>query len=740
MLEMETVSGIPASAAVLPSELADSTRLYQTFIPLSEDRVEICQSSNALWVVVKRPGVGGFALRAALSPDAPLTIKAQAETNTGYKVTLVSALGEFVVDLQLPNREQSLLRCTTQLLPTVPLLLPVMPRDLYPLDEQGNPAGTDGIIHAAQRSCNAPIIFITLAEPRFGSLLYFQNLTALNPYFLQTETKPDGIIGGQWPALGNQLPVSKEKPLPAGEHIVISDTFVHWDNLQPQSNMDAARQFLHLMGGIYPYLDRPKIPYHDWLGKAEDTLHDLQHSPKATIQHYRHTYIHPYTDTEYPDSMVQMTVTIPIQEYAAWKQEPIPFADELWAGFPRFFDEELQAVRRYLPNVGKDKNADEVDSWYLYHPLANLARMAHKGNEQAKTMLLASLEYGIKVARHFKYHWPIQYNVKTLEVYKDRRKEGEPGQSDVGGLYAFVMLQAWKLTENKRYLEEAKKAIQAIYGMGFETLYQTNLSAWGIHACLLLWKLTGENEYREQAEVFVANFFHNTIFWDSEFGTAKDYHTFLAASCLHDSHYMAIYECFESYCAFHDILQLGQDNLSPEVQMLLTEYCKYTLDRAWYYYPKELPKEALATEIRNGHIDRELAFPLEDLYPDGQPAGQVGQEIYGCGAAFAFVTRAYRRFEDAPFVLYCEYPMYEPNKQDKGKYSLQVYGVDSFKCQARLIPLVGKSLPAVNLRIEDGSQKVLHGKPTQEGHLEFILPANMPLILHWNASEGNTIS
>lgn len=50
--------------------------------------------------------------------------------------------------------------------------------------------------------------------------------------------------------------------------------------------------------------------------------------------------------------------------------------------------------------------------------------------------------------------------------------------------------------------------------------------------------------------------------------------------------------------------------------------------------PDALPDDALAKDdIRNGHIDRKLSFPLEDLYGDGQPAGQVGQEIYGCGSA-----------------------------------------------------------------------------------------------------------
>ena len=209
----------------------------------------------------------------------------------------------------------------------------------------------------------------------------------------------------------------------------------------------------------------------------------------------------------------------------------------------------------------------------------------------------------------------------------------------------------------------------------------------------------------------------------------------MGAACLHDGPYMALYECFESYCAFYDFLKLGQDDLPPNTQLLVTEYCRYTLSRAWSFYPKELPKETLATEIRNGHIDRDLAFPLEDLYPDGQPAGQVGQEIYGCGAAFAFVTRAFHRFENAPFLFWCEYPLFPSEKRDQRDYRLKLCGAEGFTCCARVIPLSGETLPTIHLQLEDGSGTPLKGTKTKEGHLKYLLPANTPIGLRWKDTE-----
>jgi len=68
-----------------------------------------------------------------------------------------------------------------------------------------------------------------------------------------------------------------------------------------------------------------------------------------------------------------------------------------------------------------------------------------------------------------------------------------------------------------------------------------------------------------------------------------------------------------------------------------------------------LPKEALAEKCRNGYIDPALSYPVKDLYPDGQPAGQVGQEIYGAGAAMVFATRSFHRIEGTNFVLFCDH-------------------------------------------------------------------------------------
>jgi len=265
--------------------------------------------------------------------------------------------------------------------------------------------------------------------------------------------------------------------------------------------------------------------------------------------------------------------------------------------------------------------------------------------------------------------------------------------------------------------------------MQFELEYQANVTAWGANASLRLWKLTGDEFYRAQSFVFLAGFFHNTIIWESEIKAAQHYPVFLGVTCLHDGPYMALYECFEAFAAFHEYLSWGEGDLPDSVQLLLNEYLKYTLSRAWYYCPKELPKEILATEIRNGHIDRDLAFPLEDLYADGQPAGQIGQEIYGCGAAFALTTRAYHRLENAPFLLFCEYPVFGLAQTEEPCAEFHVRGLPSLTCRARLIATGRKPLPPVQIHVAGRPVAV---EKTGDGDWEVEFPGGSSVEIRWS--------
>lgn len=698
--------------------------------------IDVALGSDAVWAIIRRPDLGGLALRLAHCPGCRAAVrKRRKRSGEQLRIEVSSAIGVHEIVLRVDTLELGVLRATVRLTPTAPLLVPFHPRDVYPLRLNDDPLAAHGRVEAAPRGLNTGITFFHIDEPAFGSVLYFQNLTELNAYFAATQTKPDAAVGGEWPELGYLLPTPPQsgtpptEPLPAGDTVTISDAILVFYDDTACDEQDMARRFLQMLGAAYRQLEAPPTDYRDWVWRAEKTLSDLQHAPEATIRHYGHTYIHPYTATEYPDVMVQMSLIAALRDYAAWTRQPVALEDELKRGLVKFHDTKLKTMRRYLPNVGKDKDKLAVDSWYLYHPLLNLGRLAIDGDTRAKRFFLGSLDYAIEAAHHFKYAWPIQFKVDSFDVIVEARNDDGLGQTDVGGIYAYVMLQAYELTDDPRYLDEARAAIDAAKGMRFELNYQANLTAWGASACLRLWRITNRDYYMRQSYVYLANFFHNCEIWESEIANAQHYRNFLGATCLHDAPYMAIYECFDSFAAFEGYLKDSGPDLDPAARLLISEYCKYALDRAWFYYPDALPAEVLATDIRNGHIDRTLSFPLEDLYADGQPAGQVGQEIYGAGAAFVFASRSFHAVEGAPFRIFCDHFPVTSERTSERSLSSGIDGGSAQLSSFSVVRLPGKRLPRVTLRT--AGNETIRPRRRSADRIDFVIPASGQVMLGW---------
>lgn len=645
-------------------------------------------AGSDLWIAFARGAQGGgLAWRVPLFADDVKVERDGSDSLLGFTAT--SPLGRHRIAVDTDKAEAGLFALTVTFRPERALHLPYIPRDLIATGPAGRADRPKGTIEARQRGLNTGLCYFSLAEPDFGKVLYVQDLTALNPYFRATGTKPEDAVGGEWPEVGYlapSQPKDRSTALPGGREIVLSKGYLLVRRFPREKEQASAWQFLDMLATIYQRIERPATAYRDWIERSDRTLRDLSTSPKARTRHGKHTYFHPYTATENPDSMVQLSLLAAVHDWGRWRLRKHPLEREIANGLRGFYDPGLRTLRRYLPDVGAEKDADAVDSWYLYHPLAMLAHLALDGDKDARELFFDSVDYGIKAAHHFMYRWPIQYKVDTFGVITDVAPADNLGQTDVGGMYAWVMLQAYALSSEQRFVDEARAAIDAAEGMRFDLNYQANLTAWGAAACMKLWRVTGERHYLAQSYVYLASFFHNAQLWNSEIALAEHYSNFLGVTCLQDAPYMAIYECFDSFAAFEQFLDLGGPDLIPAARLLVNEYCRYALSRAWWYYPDALPPDGIAQDnIRNGHIDRELSFPVEDLYADGQPAGQVGQEIYGAGAAMVFATRAFHRIDGAPFVLFCDHFVRAAARTDETTFSFSLDGPAGMKARVALV-------------------------------------------------------
>jgi len=619
----------------------------------------------------------------------------------------------------------AIVRCTTSLLPIGDTRITDWPRDVLAAAPEG------GTIHTSQRGLRSGIVFASGPQSSPFSVFYFQNFSALNDYFTATKRTPADTVGGVWPLLGYAPPSGEDCVVPKAHEIVISDAFVSLIEDAPRSEEAVAALYLDTLASVYALLEKPAPRYHAWAERAGSALRALSLSPLCTYERQGRRYLMPYVADEAkpPESMVQFTVAVNAGEYDRWRNETSVLSTTLRANAASFFDEAVGSIVRWLPGaIFDDAQAEDnmsheaMDSWYLHHALFNVFRIAREGDRKARELFQKSLPFIERVAHRFDYHWPVFFNLKTLEIIRAEAKPGEGGETDVAGLYALVMIHAYEMFGDVAYLDEAEIAVTHLRGLGFNLAYQLNTTGFAAEAALRLWKMTHKRRYLALSENCLANIFDNVWLWQCDYEHARHYPTFFGLFPLPDAPYLAPYEEMEAHAKFHDFLALGGDDVRPSLQLLLAEYQKHALDRCWYYYPDTLPVDAIAEKIRNGWIERGLSVPLEDLRDGREASGQVGQEVYGAGLPFVMTSRHYTRLDGSGMLAFCDYPMYDFVATRNGG-SWRVGGDPAGTCTLRVIPVdASAEARSISTSIRAGSVSVpVEGTLSAEGHALFEL-------------------
>ncbi len=741
--DQQSSVGVSPWTMSLQEELRPERRQPHWAYSLLGFSFEIVERPHSLSVVARFPAGGEMALQVGFCPYGDLRIEHIRPLDNGVHITALSLIGEYHVRLEFPSLDRPLLHCTSSLIPPQPLRMPFWPRDLMPVPQKNGGIDPEGKVYATQVGTRSGLVYFSLTQPRGGSALYFQDLSSLNEYCRQTKTSLHDAVGGRWPELGLALPTALDNPLKAEQEVVLSDVYMIFSPDEPDDDLAMSKQFLDFLAQIYLALPRVEGQYVHWPDVLKKCLRDLAGSSKCWSEekgaYYLNAYVADYNTP--PESMVQLTVLLPLLEYAEWSGKEIPISQDILAGLPRFFDRKAgvfgcwhtgAAVR--LDRAEPQRKPEVMDSWYLYHSLLNISRLARRGHKPAERLFLQSMDYAVKVAHKFQYRWPVFYDIYTLRIVKAETTEGAGGEMDVACLYTHVMLQAWRLTHEERFLTEAKKAARSIRGLGFDLFYQANETVFGAGAMLALWKETGEQEFLDLSYLCLANIFNNVRLWEFKYGYGKHYASFMALFPLKDAPYTAVYEELEGFAALHDYITRHGGAVPEWANVLIPEYIRHFLNRASFYYPPLLPKEVLSEKQRSGELDILLWIPVEDLHDGWEKAGEVGQEVYGAGLPFALIPRHYWRIEKGRYAIYVEYPVEKFSTDKPGQAAFRVCGDSRLCCRMRIMPLGKSRLPAFEVRTErNGASSSLNAHETPEGHLEYELFGDRQVTVRWNS-------
>ena len=651
-------------------------------------------TGDSLWILVIWPDQGKMAFRAAFGMNSCFEVKNVFDDGQVLVINLETRLGKYDITVSFPESKSALLHYTTTFKANMPLMIPFWPRDIIPITQKGNVENTHGSIHMNQMGSRSGILFASMTKPKTGSIFYFQDLGSISEYCEATETALDDTVGGSWPEIGFQLPVTEEKPLPSDKAYVISDAYVVFSDAIMENEIQETHQFINHLAEVYAALPHPEVVAHQWPEITQKCLDDLYQNKGCWTQTKGISYLNAYLcDYDTPaEVMVQLAVLMPLCELKNWYGETHPLYNELLDGIDSFYEPKIKTINRWLPELRDElDNSEEqkkdmvMDSWYLHHPLMNLSRLALSGEKKAEEILLKSVDFAIKVAHHFDYEWPVFYKMDTLEVVKKETAPGKGGEKDVPGSYAHLMLLLFRLTKEKRYLNEAEKSVKKLIGRGFDIFYQANNTAFSAGALLELFKITGKQQYLDLSYACLACLFKNIQIWNCQYGYGKNFPNYFSVFPLNDAPYTAAYEEMEVYAALSDYLKQSESiDLLPSLKILIPEFLKYAISRFPYYYPVNLPADMISDEVKTGEIGKELWIPLEDLYNGWEKSGQVGQEVYGAGVGFGVMTRQYHKVKDEDFLFFSDYPITNYKKL-KNTITFNVSGNADYECNLKII-------------------------------------------------------
>jgi hypothetical protein len=693
-IKNDTIYPVTPWAATVHDDIGNAELLAESF--RKDYWLQFYNTGDSLWLAVSWPKAGRIAFRLAFGMNSDFNKVALTPDGDNMLVTASTRLGDYRIFVSFPDADKPIFRYTTTFRAAFEMLIPYWPRDIVPLTADGRVENTAGRIHTEQEGGRSGQLFFSYTRPKTGSVLYFQNLTAMSAYCDVSETSLDDSVGGKWPEIGFQFPVNKDKPIPADIEYTISDAFVYPTEEIPDDDFAVVAQFLDCLSGIYVTLPRPEAGYHDWPEIAEKSLRDLYENHGCWTQTEGNSYLNAYVeDYDTPaEIMVQLAVLLPLREYLDWRGESHPLKEQINANLDVFYDKRVKSIVRWHPALEDklDKSEEQkqemvMDSWYLHHPLLNLARLALKGEPTAKRMFLDSIDYAINVAQHFDYQWPVFYKMTTLEVIKAETSPGKGGETDVPGSYAHVMVLAWQLTGDKRFLREAAKAVKKMRGLAFDIFYQANNTAFAAGALLELYIETREEHYLDLSYCCMAGIFRNLKLWNCGYGFGKNFPGFFGVYPLNDAPYTAAYEEMEVYAAIDHYLRTAADaniDILPGLKIMLPEFAKYAASRLPYYFPPMLPSAMIAKKAKTGAVEHKLWIPVEDICEGWEASGSVGQEVYGAGLPFGIVPRQYHKLNDDRLILFLDYPASD-FKFARQSVTFRLLGDQSLDCGLRLM-------------------------------------------------------
>jgi len=511
----------------------------------------------------------------------------------------------------------------------------------------------------AERASFAAPIFYAYSETLDATLLYWFDLTRINPFIDVTRYGPAGTAGHRGRTFGHTLTSTDLRKLPTGESVALYDAYLFLTPGRPADEGAMFEDFLLQVSDIYDLIAKPEISLPDWQALAQETLTDLD-DPDTWVELNGKRYWRAYvSDTrQSAEAITQLDVGLGAARYAAryGDEQATRIAELAEATLEDFYNPLFGLVQNSGP-IAVTGSQGRGDTWYELGHVLKMAEWGLLGSEVAADIALRSADAWMEYAHAVDYRFHRFYNFPDPDN-PAAAWQGSEREPDASGGYAYYMLLLLELTGEERFLEEAKAAVEALAGHGFLLAYETHITAQAAAACARLWQITGDPHYLALSYGPVANLVRLAWVWEVDHGPAAEATTFWGLNPTQRSGVITPKEQYEAWIYLDEYLRLVRGAVDPSVEKLVAEFLKYTLVTLAYTLPPLAP-EGMATEhpaayatVAENRLD--LYIPLEDMRDSWGTWGAIGQQVYGAGMAPTLAALAYREINGV--TVYSGYP------------------------------------------------------------------------------------
>jgi hypothetical protein len=498
----------------------------------------------------------------------------------------------------------------------------------------------------AERASFAAPMFYGYSATLDATLLYWFDLTRINPFIEVTRYGPAGTAGHRGRSFGHTLTSSDLRKLPTGESLVLYDAYLYVTPGRAADESAMFNNYLQQTSDIYDLIAKPEISLPDWQALARETLTDLD-DPATWVELNGKRYWRAYvSDTrQSAEAITQLDVGLGAARFAAryGVEQATRIAQLAEATLEDFYNPRFGLVQNSGP-LAVTGNQGRGDTWYELGHVLKMAEWGLLGSDVAAELALRSADAWMDYAHTADYRFHRFYSFPDPDN-PDAAWQGSEREPDASGAYAYYMLLLHELTGEERFLQEATAAVEALAGNGFFLAYETHITAQAAAACARLWQLTGDPHYLALSYGSIANLVRLAWVWEVDYGPAAEATTFWGLNPTQRSGVITPKEQYEAWIYLDEYLRLTHGAVDPSVEKLIAEFLKYTLATLAYTLPPVAP-EGVVTEnpsaystVAENRLD--LYIPLEDMRDSWGTWGAIGQQVYGAGMAPTLAALSY---------------------------------------------------------------------------------------------------